>query len=291
MTLGTQIPDVESYILEDLNGKLPQPTPKLSKNIFDNFSLKGKVAVITGGTSGIGFAVADTYSQAGADLAIIGHLQDVAQIAAKQLSSQYNNKVIPYVFDVADSKAVDKAIKQIEQEFGTIDILVGNAGIIWIDGAILNVEKIEGIVKWQRILDVNLSANYYFAQSVGEIFKKNKKGSFILTASMSGHISNVPNYQTPYNVSKAALKQFASSLAVEWASIGARVNSISPGYIDTGLSDALDKNIINKWLSLIPLGRQGLPQELVGAYLYLASDASTYTTGTDIRIDGGYTSV
>ncbi|KAH3666982.1 hypothetical protein WICMUC_005474 [Wickerhamomyces mucosus] len=294
MTLGnTETPaSVPSYILEDYKGDLPHPSPKLSKNIFENFSLKGKVAVITGGSRGIGYAVADAYAQAGADVVIIGHTPKVIEDATNQLKSNYkDSKIASYAVEVSDPKAVDDVVKQIEKEFGTIDILVGNAGIIWTDGGILTVEKEEGVAKWQKLLDVNLSANYYFAQSVGEIFKKHRKGSFIVTASMSGHIANVPNYQTPYNTTKAALRHFASSLAVEWAPIGARVNSISPGYIDSGISDVLDQRILKKWLTLIPFGRQGLPEELVGAYLYLASDASTYTTGSDIRIDGGYTSV
>jgi sorbose reductase len=107
---------------------------------------------------------------------------------------------------------------------------------------------------------------------------------------MSGHIVNVPNYQTCYNVAKAGCLHLGKSLAVEWAGF-ARVNTVSPGYVDSGLSDFLPYETRAKWWSLIPLGREALPQELVGAYLYLASDASTYTTGSDIRIDGGYCSV
>ncbi|KAH3686884.1 hypothetical protein WICPIJ_002149 [Wickerhamomyces pijperi] len=264
----------------------------MQKNIFDNFSLAGKVAVITGGARGIGYAVADCYCQAGASVALIDYNAEQVKQSSKALSAEYGCKVESYILDVAQPAKCDEAIAQIVQDFGTIDIFVGNAGIIWIDGAIISEEGLNnGIDKWRRIMDINLNANYYFARSVGQIFKEKKSGSFILTASMSGSIVNVPNYQAAYNVSKAGVKHMAKSLAVEWASFNARVNSISPGYIDSGLSDALDPAILAKWNSLIPFGRQGLPQELVGAYLYLASDASTYTSGSDIAIDGAYCSV
>ncbi|KAF5210168.1 hypothetical protein E0198_003034 [Clavispora lusitaniae] len=111
-----------------------------------------------------------------------------------------------------------------------------------------------------------------------------------MTASMSGHIVNVPNYQTCYNASKAAVLHMSKSLAVEFAGF-ARVNTVSPGYTDTPLSDFVPTSQRAKWWGLTPMGREALPTELAGAYLYLASDLSTFTTGTDIRVDGGYCSV
>lgn len=281
-----------SYILEDVTEPLPRPAPKLATNVLDLFSLKEKVAIITGGARGIGYAVAEAYIQAGATVAIVSQ-SDKSFEAAHELRAKYpESQVKGYKSDVSSSDSVQLVVSQIVEEFGTVDIFVGNAGIIWTDGGIINpINEKDGVEKWQRLLDVNLSSNYYFARAIGPIFKEKNRGSFIVNASMSGHIANVPNYQTPYNTTKAALRHFASSLAVEWATFNARVNSISPGYVDSGISDVLDQRILKKWLTLIPTGRQGLTQELVGAFLYLASDASTYTTGSDMRIDGGYISV
>lgn len=277
----------QSYISEEFTQQLPFPNPKLKKNIFDNLSLKGKVAVVTGGGRGIGYAICECYSQAGADIAIMDY--NDASAAAKKLSLEYGNKVSSFKVDVTLPDEVEEVILEIEKEFETIDVFVLNAGIAWTTGAILNEEN-NSVEKWRRLIDVDLNAIYYCAKVVGQIFKKHQSGSFIITASMSGHIVNVPNVQTCYNVAKAGALHLSKSLAVEWAGF-ARVNTVSPGYVDSGLSDFLPRHVRAKWWSLIPLGRECLPQELVGAYLYLASDAATYTTGSDIRVDGGYCSV
>ena len=140
---------------------------------------------------------------------------------------------------------------------------------------------------WDKVIQVDLNGTAYCAKAVGEHFKQRGKGSFVITASMSGHIANYPQEQTSYNVAKAGCIHMARSLANEWRDF-ARVNSISPGYIDTGLSDFIDKKTQDLWRSMIPMGRDGEAKELKGAYVYLLSDASTYTTGADIVIDGGY---
>lgn len=141
---------------------------------------------------------------------------------------------------------------------------------------------------WDKVIQIDLNGTAYCAKAVGEHFKKRGKGSFVITASMSGLIANYPQEQTSYNVAKAGCIHMASSLANEWRDF-ARVNAISPGYIDTGLSDFIDEKTQELWRSMIPLGRNGLAKELKGAYVYLLSDASTYTTGANIVIDGGYT--
>ncbi|CEP23374.1 Sorbose reductase SOU1; AltName: Full=Sorbitol utilization protein SOU1 [Cyberlindnera jadinii] len=248
-----------SYISDDFKQALPWPAPKLAKSIWDNFSLKGKVAVVTGGARGIGFAVAECYAQAGAEVAIIDYQIELATESAKRLSAENGVKSAAYFVDVSSNEAVEECVNLIEKDFGTVDVFVANAGIIWVDGAILNEEKnADGPDKWRRLMDVDLNAVYYCAKAVGRIFKEKQRGSFIITASMSGHIQDASTWES---------------------------------YIDSGLSDVLPTEVRAKWWSLIPMGREGLPQELVGAYLYLASDASTYTTGSDIRVDGGYCSV
>ena len=147
---------------------------------------------------------------------------------------------------------------------------------------------LDGTVEaWNEVLNTDLTGTFHCAKAVGAHFKERGTGSFVITSSMSGHIANFPQEQTSYNVAKAGCIHLARSLANEWRDF-ARVNSISPGYIDTGLSDFVDAKTQALWKSMIPMGRDGNATELKGAYVYLISDASTYTTGADILIDGGY---
>lgn len=264
-------------------GSLPTKAPPKAKSIQDLFSLKGKVASVTGSSGGIGWAVAEGFAQAGADVAIWYNSNPIED-KAEYLSKTYGVKAKAYKCNVSDHKDVERVVNQIEEDFGGLDIFVANAGVPWTEGECIDVD---GIDAWNRVLDLDLSGVYYCAKPAGRIFKKNGKGSFIITASMSGHIVNVPQLQAPYNAAKAACIHFAKSLAVEWAPF-ARVNSISPGYIATDISDFVSDDLKTSWHQLIPLGREGEAEELVGAYLYLASDASSYTTGSDILVDGGY---
>jgi sorbose reductase len=156
-------------------------------------------------------------------------------------------------------------------------------------GATADTGIIDGSAEaWDHVIQIDLNGTAYCAKAVGAHFRKQGSGSFVITASMSGHIANYPQEQTSYNVAKAGCIHMARSLANEWRDF-ARVNSISPGYIDTGLSDFVEQKTQDLWKSMIPLGRNGDAKELKGAYVYLVSDASTYTTGADIVIDGGYT--
>lgn len=273
---------VKSIINEEL-GNLPVAPPQLPKHALDLFSLKGKVASVTGSSGGIGLAVAEAYAQAGADVAIWYNSRP-ADDKAEKIAKENGVKVKAYKCNVGDPEDVERTIKQIELDFGRIDIFVANAGVPWTEGHSI---KAEGWDSFKKIIDLDFNGVFYCAKIAGQIFKKQGSGSFIITASMSGHIVNVPQLQAPYNAAKAACIHLAKSLAVEWAPF-ARVNSISPGYIVTDISDFAPLEMKQKWWQLIPLGREALPQELVGAYLYLASNASTYTTGTDILVDGGY---
>lgn len=265
-------------------GPLPTKAPQLSKNVLDLFSLKGKVASVTGSSKGIGFAVAEAYAQAGANVALWYNSSPVED-KVKYLEETYNVKVKAYKCNVGNSEEVEKTVDQIAQDFGTIDVFVANAGIAWSEGRSLEVK---GYDAWQKIVDYDLSSVYYCAKAVGRIFQEKGSGSLILTASMSGHIVNVPQMQAPYNAAKAAVIHLGKSLAIEWAPF-ARVNTVSPGYIATDIGEFVLPDEKKKWWSLTPLGREGLPQELTGAYLYFASNASTYTTGADLVVDGGYT--
>ena len=151
---------------------------------------------------------------------------------------------------------------------------------------------------YQSVMRIDVDGVYHCARVAGGIWRQQKEdklkgftyGSFIATSSMSGHIANFPQLQTAYNAAKAAVRHMCRSLSVEWVQF-ARANSISPGYINTEISNFVPPETKDIWRDKIPMGREGEPIELVGAYVYLASDASTYTTGTDIICDGGYCSV
>lgn len=270
-------------IIEPKLGNLPTQEPEISSNVINLFSLRGKVASVTGSSQGIGLAVAEAYAQAGADIAI-WYNSTPADDIARRLSQTYNIKAKAYKCAVDSFEEVQKTIKLIVEDFGTIDIFVANAGIGWKSCPVAE----SSLDEYHKMMNINLNGVYYAAKCLGPIFEKNGKGSFIITASQAGHIVTVPIAQAAYNASKAAIIQLGKSLAIEWVRF-ARVNIISPGYILTEIAKHVPFDIKSKWWPLIPMGREGSPQELVGAFLYFASDASTFTTGADLIIDGGYT--
>lgn len=270
-------------------GPLPANGPSkelLETPILGLFSLKGKTASISGSSAGIGLAVTEGFAQAGADVAMWYNSSEIAVAKAAEFSKKYNVKVKAYKCKITDEEQVNQTIDQQLRDFGgKIDIFVANAGIAYSDGEM--VANTDSEKQWKKFFDVNVHGVYYCSKRIGQIFKKQGHGSLVMTASMSASIVNVPQLQTVYNASKAAVKHMAKSLAVEWTGF-ARVNSISPGYISTDISKFADQDMKNYWWQATPLGREGNVKELVGAYLYLASDALTYTTGCDLVVDGGY---
>ena len=202
---------------------------------------------------------------------------------AKELGEKYGVKAKAYKCQVGEYADVEKFVQDVIKDFGKIDVFIANAGKT-ADNGILDAS----VEQWQDVVNTDLNGTAYCARAVGLHFRERKTGSLIITASMSGHIANFPQEQTSYNVAKAGCVHMARSLANEWRDF-ARVNSVSPGYINTGLSDFVDKETQKLWKSMIPMGRDANAKELKGAYVYLASDASSYTNGADIVIDGGYT--
>lgn len=204
-----------------------------------------------------------------------------------------------YQVDVTDQKHVKEVVDRIVEEFnGRLDIMVANAGIPWTQGSFLDGE----IDHYRKVMATDMDSVYYCAYAAGQHWRRQKKegtdlsgkklenfysGSFIATASMSGHIVNIPQLQAAYNGAKAAIIHFVKSIAVEMVGF-ARANTISPGYMATEISDFVPPETKAIWRDKIPMGREGEAHELKGAYLYLASDISSYTTGTDIIVDGGY---
>ncbi|KAL7009989.1 hypothetical protein EMMF5_000008 [Cystobasidiomycetes sp. EMM_F5] len=195
---------------------------------------------------------------------------------------QGRTKIRAYKCSVNDSNMVADVVAQVIADFGRLDVFVANAGM----GAGGNVTEMTD-EKFDYTTAVNFSSVFYSAREAGKQFKKQGNGSFIITASMSGHIVNTPCNQAVYNAHKAGVIHLGKSLAVEWKDF-ARVNSISPGffYTDMGAAEGEVAEVARK---MAVLGRQGDVRELKGIFLYLASDASTFTTGADILVDGGYT--
>ncbi|KAJ5646329.1 NADP-dependent mannitol dehydrogenase [Penicillium lividum] len=263
---------------------MPIPVPK-AESLKDLFSLKGKVVVVTGasGARGMGIEAARGCAEMGADLAITySSRPEGGEKNAKELAETYGVKVKAYKCDVGSWESVQELVNNTIKDFGKIDAFIANAG------RTANSGILDGSVQdWEEVIQTDLNGTFHCAKAVGAHFKERGTGSFVITSSMSGHIANFPQEQTSYNVAKAGCIHMARSLANEWRDF-ARVNSISPGYIDTGLSDFVEKDVQDLWNSMIPMGRNGQAKELKGAYVYLVSDASTYTTGADLIIDGGY---
>lgn len=255
-------------------------------SIVDLLSLKGRTGVVTGGGQGLGRAFCQGFAEMGANVVVAEMNEETGKKAAEELKA-LGVKSIFVKTDVTKRKDLDEAVKAAVSINGRIDFMMNNAGIVLWKAAEENTEE-----DWRKVMAVNLDAAFYGCQAAFPYMKKQGKGSIINTASMSGTIINVPQLQTSYNTSKAAVMHLTKSLAVEWAQYGIRVNSISPGYMDGPMAGGLwrDPAYGTIWKGMIPMRRLGQPEELVGAVMLLASDASSYTTGSDYIMDGGFTS-
>lgn len=253
-------------------------------NVLELFDLRGKRALVTGASSGIGKKVAQAYLQAGAHVAIAARHFDALETVAEEISADGEGKVVPIRCDVTQSGQVGEMLDRVTAELGGIDIAVCNAGIIAMK-PMLDMSPDE----FQRIQSTNVTGVFITAQAAARAMVTQGLGGVIITtASMSGHIINIPQQVGHYCASKAAVIHLTKAMAVELAPHNIRVNSVSPGYIATELVEPLAEYHA-LWEPKIPLGRMGRPEELTGLYLYLASAASSYMTGSDIVIDGGYT--
>ncbi len=250
------------------------------------FSLKNRQGFITGAARGIGKCIAEAYAELGADVAIIEVDIAEAQKSAQEISQKYGVKCIAIECDVTSEQSVKAMIEKYAAEFEHINFAVNNAGI----ANVIPAEEIS-YSDFKKVVDVNLNGVFLTAQAAAKLMiQRGEKGSIINTASMSGHIINRPQTIANYCASKGGVVLLTKALAVEWAKYGIRVNCVSPGYIATELVAAM-KDMHPIWLRDIPADRLGTPEDLVGAYIYLASDASKYAMGSDVVVDGGYTSI
>jgi NAD(P)-dependent dehydrogenase (short-subunit alcohol dehydrogenase family) len=254
-------------------------------NILEQFSLRNKVSIVTGGARGLGKAMAQSLAQAGSDIVIADLDLENAKQTADWLASE-GTRTLAVRVDVTDPADVDKMTEEILSKLGHIDVLFNNAGIAqWV-----NIEEMS-LEDWRRMMSVNLDSVFIVSKAVGKVMIRQGKGSIVNTSSMSGVIVNTPQSQAAYNVSKAGVIMLTKSLAFEWAKHNIRVNTIAPGYMETEMVGQFKKQHQDKidfWASLTPLNRMGKPHELGALAVYLASDASSYMTGAVCLIDGGY---
>ena len=253
----------------------------------DLFSIRGKKILVTGGARGIGKTVAEHLLDAVAQVGLVDINAGQAEETAAALAAKTGGACAAFGCDVTDPEAVTRTFANFIARFGTLDAVFNNAGITYFKEAeALSPEE------WKKVIDVNLNGVFYVAQAAARCFlQENKAGSIVNTASMSGLIVNIPQRQASYNTSKSAVVHLTKSLAVEWAAHNIRVNCISPGYIRTDMTGSVRQDWVAWWEDLIPFKRMGTPEELVGAVIYLISDASTYTSGANLVIDGCFTCI
>ena len=252
------------------------------------FSLKGKNAIVTGGERGIGLEIAVGFAKNGANIVIAGLLEEEFD-NAKSLVEEQGVQCICIKTDVSDESSVKHMVGTVVQEWGRIDILVNNAGINKLEPA-----ESMALETWQKIINVNLTGVFLVSREVGAVMLEQGKGNIVNITSMSGLVVNpLPQTQCAYNSSKAGAIMLTKCMANEWAQRGVRVNAIAPGFMNTPLTakrlNTPNDPAVKRWLENTPMNRVGEPKELVGLAIYLASDASTYTTGSVISVDGGYT--
>ncbi len=251
-----------------------------------DFDLTGQTALITGGGRGIGLATARRLAAAGADVIIAEYMVENGRAAAAEIGGMGRKSLFIEV-DVRDSGSVNRMADIALENFAQIDILVCNAGI----AQAVPAEECSD-EDWLNMMAVNLNGVFYCCRAIGRHMLERGSGSIVNTASMSGMISNTPQPQAHYNAAKAGVILLTKSLAGEWADRGLRVNCVSPGYIGTDMTAAgmSNEEWYAKWLLMTPQNRVGAPEDVAAAIYYLASPAAKYTTGTNLVVDGGYTS-
>ena len=246
------------------------------------FSLKNKVAIVTGASRGIGKSIAQKMSEAGAHLVCVSRTNDDLE----KISNELNNagySASPYPCDVSILNDFKKLVDDTASEFGKIDILINNAGITK-DNLIMRMSESE----WDKVIEVNLKGVFNGIKSVSRQMMKQKYGRIINISSIVGLIGNAG--QANYAASKAGVIGLGKAISKELASRNITVNTIAPGYIETDMVEGIQEAAKEKLFNQIPLGRIGKPEEIASAVLYLASDEASYITGQTIAIDGGMTS-
>ena len=255
-----------------------------SRSVLDLFRLDGKIALVTGGARGLGLTMATALAQAGADVALTGRTLAPVQEAAGSIAAATGRRARAFTADVTRAADVDRLVAEVEAEYGRIDILVNNAGTN-IRGQIDQLSEAD----WDIVIDTNLKGPFLCARAIGPRMVPRGWGRVINLGSILGAIA-LPG-RAPYASSKAGVINLTRVLALEWAGTGVTANAICPGPFATEMNRQLldDPVKYQEFVKLIPMGRWGELEELAGAVVFLASDASSFVTGSSLFVDGGWT--
>ncbi len=246
------------------------------------FDLRGRVAIVTGGSVGLGRQMAEGLAEAGAHLVLCARKQERCQQTAEELRS-LGVEVLALGCDVKDPGSVGAVVEAATQHFGRIDVLVNNAGTSW--GAL--AEEMT-VAQWNKVIETNLTGTFLFSQAAGKVMIAQGRGAILNIASIAGLRGTWDEMEAiGYTASKGGVIAFTRDLATKWARYGVRVNAIAPGWFPSDMSQKVIEQQREKLLASIPLGRFGGPDDLKGAALFLASDASAFVTGQILSVDGG----
>ena len=255
------------------------------KNYFD---IKDRIAVITGGSSGLGVQIAKAFASQGAKIALFARREDKLKAVAEEIADEFDVEVMYAVTDVTDYNNVEESVQKVVDKFGRIDILVNSAGVGHMKPALEQT-----IDEWDKHLKIDLSGVYYASRAVGKIMVEQKYGKIINLGSIHSRVSIAGGGVSVYTSSKGGVKNLTQDLAVEWAPYNITVNAIGPAYFASEMTqEVIDSPEFAPVIqAYCPMGRVGAPGELDGIAIYLASDASSFCTGQLICIDGGWTAI
>jgi NAD(P)-dependent dehydrogenase (short-subunit alcohol dehydrogenase family) len=251
--------------------------------VLDAFRLTGKVAVVTGGNRGLGRAFALALAEAGANVAVVGRDEERSSAVLDELGERTGEALAVHA-DVTVRADVERMLAEVTAALGPVDVLVNNAGTC-VHRPALEVTDEE----WRSVFDVNVDGLWLCSTVVGAQMVQRGTGSIVNIGSISGQIVNRPQMQPAYNASKAAVHQLTKSLAAEWAPAGVRVNALAPGYVKTDMAPVDEPRYQRYWVQDAAMQRYATPEEIAPSVVYLASDASSFMTGSVVVVDGGYT--